>query len=321
QFQQPGFLMFLVLLLTFFAANLWGLFDISLPRFLADRMDSPYHPKLAGDFATGAFATLLATPCSAPFLGTAVGFAMVSGIREIFAIFAALGLGMALPYLTVALFPCAATCLPKPGAWMIVLRRFLGFALALTAAWLIWVMAAQITPTNASAFALLMVALTILLALRKQGASKKLATIGVLVVCSAAIILGIGGKIQSEGTSRTEPLWLQYNPATLRADIAEGKTVFLDVTADWCLTCVANKKFALSNEAVVQRLFHSDVIAMQANWTNPDPAISDLLHKYGRYGIPFNAVFGPGAPQGIVLPELLSPSLVLKALDDAAVKK
>ncbi len=315
QFQQPGFLMFLVILLTFFASNLWGLFDVSLPRFLADKIDSPYHPKLAGDFATGAFATLLATPCSAPFLGTAVGFAMVSGVREIFAVFSALGAGMALPYLAVALFPCAATCLPKPGAWMIVLRRILGFALGFTALWLVWVMAAQITPRNAGFFALMMAAVTILLALKKYGSPKKLAAIGLVVVCAAAVAVGAFGKTRPYEAS-TDRQWIAYNEATLRADLAEGKTVFLDVTADWCLTCVANKKIALSDENVVRRLFYSDVIAMQANWTNPDPAISDLLHKYGRYGIPFNAVFGPGAPQGIVLPELLTPSAVLKALDD-----
>jgi len=111
---------------------------------------------------------------------------------------------------------------------------------------------------------------------------------------------------------------LKYAPAMLRADIDEGRTVFLDVTANWCLTCKANKRFVLSSDEIARRLFHSDVVAMQANWTNPDPAVSDLLHKYGRYGIPFNIVFGPRAPQGIVLPELLTGSAVLKALDEAS---
>ncbi len=321
QFQQPVFLMFLVLLLTFFAANMWGLFEITLPRFLADRMDSTYHPKLAGDFATGAFATLLATPCSAPFLGTAVGFALASGIKEIFAVFAALGMGMALPYFIVALFPGAATHLPKPGAWMVVLRRILGFALALTALWLIWVMAAQITPANALNFALMMVALTLVMGLRKGTISDKLVVSGIVIICASALVIGISGEKLPKEPPKMDRLWLEYNPSTLRADIAEGKTVFLDVTADWCLTCAANKKFALSNKEVAQRLFHGDIIAMQANWTNPSSEISDLLRKYGRYGIPFNIVFGPSAPQGIILPELLTPQKVLKALDDATKPK
>lgn len=316
QFQQPAFLMFLILLLTFFAANLWDLFDIPLPRFLADRMDPQYHPKLAGDFATGAFATLLATPCSAPFLGTAVGFALASGVTEIFVIFFALGLGMAMPYLAVALFPGLATRLPKPGAWMNYLRWFLGAALALTAVWLTWVLAAQITADYATVFGLFMSAILILLALKKRGHKAGLITLGIVEICIVALLLGFNGS-QKPKMHDAERHWLPFDQNALDADIAEGKVVFLDVTADWCLTCKANMRFALSDDAVVQRLFHDDVIAMQGDWTNPDPVIGDLLHKYGRFGIPFNAVYGPGAPQGIVLPELLTASAVLKALGQA----
>ena len=319
QFQQPFFLMFLVLILTFFSANLWDLFDIPLPRFLADRVDPSYHPKLAGDFATGAFATLLATPCSAPFLGTAVSFALGSGTEQIFLIFLMLGLGMALPYLGVALFPRLATSLPKPGIWMIHLRRLLGGALALTAVWLIWVLAAQITVVYAVGFGVFMGLVGVLLVLKKCGLRKSLITIGLLEVCVLAMMLGTTGALKPKNTAaEVDRQWLSYSPSTLRADIAEGKTVFLDVTADWCLTCKANMKFTLSQAEVAEHLFHSDVVAMQANWTNPDPAITDLLQKYGRYGIPFNAVFGPAAPEGIILPELLTSSLVLDALAKAA---
>ena len=318
QFQQPVFLMFLVFLLTFFAANLWGLFEIPLPRFFADTVDPHYHPKLAGDFATGAFATLLATPCSAPFLGTAVGFALASGVPQIFAIFLGLGLGMALPYLAIALIPGIATKLPKPGAWMIHLRWVLGIALAATALWLVWVLAAQITAVYATVFGLFMSAIVILLALKKTGQKSKLVTLGVIEICVVALLLGFNGALDPKPAHDAERQWLAYNQDALDADLAEGKVVFLDITADWCLTCKANMKFALSDEAVVQRLFHGDVIAMQGDWTNPDPVITDLLHKNGRYGIPFNAVYGPGAPQGIVLPELLTAADVLKALDKAS---
>jgi suppressor for copper-sensitivity B len=318
QFQQPVFLMFLILLLTFFAANMWGVFEIPLPRALADNLDTSYHPKLAGDFATGAFATLLATPCSAPFLGTAVGFALGSGIRDIISIFAALGLGMALPYLSIALFPRVATMLPKPGAWMLHLRRILGIALAATAAWLVWVLAAQITAMYAVVFGLFMTAIILLLILKNHGIKKGLITFGILEFCLVALVLGFSGALKPKTDPVMARQWLAFDQNALNADIAEGKTVFLDVTADWCLTCKANMKFSLSDEAVTQRLFQTDVIAMQADWTNPDPVITDLLHKYGRYGIPFNIVYGPRAPQGIVLPELLTPSVVLKALDDAS---
>ncbi len=318
QFQQPAFLMFLVFLLAFFAANMWGFFDVALPRFLMDKMNGKYHPSLAGDFATGAFATLLATPCSAPFLGTAVGFALAAGPIEILGIFAMLGVGMALPYFAVALFPDAATLLPKPGIWMVRLKQVMGIALASTAAWLIYVMSAQILPARAWAFGLLTIAIILLLALRKFGSARKTATAGVVVVGLAALILGLSGNHNLEAAGRTDKLWLAYTPARVRANIDEGKTVFLDVTADWCITCKANKAVIASNDAVARRLFHGDVVAIQANWTNPDPAIVELLHKYGRYGIPFNAVFGPRAPNGIVLPEILTPGIVLRALDAAS---
>ncbi len=310
--------MFLVLLLTFFAANLWGFFDIPLPRVLADTIGSSYHPKLAKDFAAGAFATVLATPCSAPFLGTAVGFALASGPKEIFAVFTALGFGMALPYFAVALFPRAATLLPEPGAWMLRLRQILGIAIAFTALWLLWILAAQITPASALGFGLMMLAVQAFLALQKRGLKKKAALALIAATCALALAIGAHGALKPKEQAPTKRLWMAYDPMSLKADIAEGKTVFLDVTADWCLTCKVNMKFALSNEAVVQRLFRSDIIAMQANWTNPDPEVTELLHKYGRYGIPFNVVFGPAAPQGLVLPEVLTPSMVLDALDKAS---
>jgi suppressor for copper-sensitivity B len=353
QFQQPAFLMLLVLVLTFFAANLWGLFEIPLPRWLADTIEEasdderdeaeekskpeegealeksgkaaftpeiqgPYHPKLAADFVTGAFATLLATPCTAPFLGTAVGFALASGYADIFAIFAMLGFGMALPYLAVALVPGVATMLPKPGPWMLHLRRLLGIALAVTALWLVWVLAAQITPPYALTFGLFMAAIVILLALKKRGFKRGLILAGIIEFCVVGLVLGICGSTIFKLAPNVDRMWLAFDQNALDADIAEGKTVFLDVTADWCLTCKANMRFVLSRDEIAERLFRTDIITMQADWTNPDPVISDLLHKYRRYGIPFNVVYGPGAPQGIVLPELLTPAAVLKALDKAA---
>ena len=321
QFQQPGFLIFLIVLLTLFTANLWELIEISLPQLLADRVsDASYHPKLAGDFATGAFATLLATPCSAPFLGTAVGFALSSSVGMIMLIFSMLGLGMALPYILIALFPTIATALPKPGAWMITLRRLLGVALALTAIWLLWVLAAQITARYASIVGLSITAIMLLLGLVKHGWKHKSVWISIAAIVIFAIWLVVSGTLLPKHEAEVDTLWQPFSPNRLAADLAEGKTVFLDITADWCLTCKANKKFVLSDATLTERLFHTDVIAMQANWTNPDPVIADFLHKYGRYGIPFNAAFGPDAPQGIVLPELLTPKIVTNALDKASGK-
>jgi len=319
QFQQPMFLVFLILLLTFFAANMWGLLEIHMPRFFADNLDKDYHPKLAGDFATGAFATLLATPCSAPFLGTAIGFALIAGAQTIFLIFLALGFGMALPYLAIAIWPRFATTLPKPGAWMTKLRHLLGWALGLTALWMLWVLAAQIPWRLAVFVGLSMAGIILLLALRKTEVSRKLVRIGLIDFVAVAVLVTFAGSWTPKPVAvNVDPLWLPFDRAAIAADVEEGKMVFVDVTADWCLTCKANMKFVLTRDPVAQRLFHDDVVAMQANWTSPDPAITDFLHQHGRFGIPFNIVFGPGAPNGLVLPELLTPKAVMDGLDKAS---
>ena len=319
QFQQPVFLGLLILLLTFFAANMWGLFEIRMPRWLADNLTGPYHPKLAGDFATGAFATLLATPCTAPFLGTAVGFALAAGPREILIIFAALGFGMTLPYLAVALWPRLATALPKPGSWMVHLRHLLGWALALTAIWLAWVLAAQISERGALIVTLCMLSILGLLALHRIQPRYYL-NFGIASFAILAFGTTLGGSLANKPESVIDSAWRPFNEAEISLDVQNGKTVFVDATADWCLTCKANKKFVLSQDEVEQRLFHTEIIPMQADWTNPDPDIGAFLQKYGRYGIPFNAVFGPGAPQGLVLPELLTHDAVMSALDQAEKK-
>ena len=317
QFQQPLFLVGLIILLTIFAATMWGLFDIPLPRFLADMLIAPHHTRLVGDFAAGAVATLLATPCTAPFLGTAVGFALASSSLDILIIFVALGFGMTLPYLGVVAFPQLATALPKPGAWMETLKHILGWALALTAMWLIWVLSMQITVFFAFLVGFCMAAILALMAGSHLSFLRRIIPFGVTVFAIMSIVfVSIGSSLPKPPTN-PDSLWSQFDESTIATDIAEGKTVFIDVTADWCLTCKANKKFILSKDALTQRLFHSDVIAMQADWTNPDPAITSFLHKYQRYGIPFNMVFGPRAPQGIVLPELLSSEAVTEALDRA----
>lgn len=319
QFQQPAFLVLMILLLTVFAANMWGLFEMRLPRWLADNLDGAgYHPSLAHDFATGAFATLLATPCTAPFLGTAVGFALAAGPAEILVIFAALGGGMILPYLAIVAFPRLAIALPKPGAWMVILRHLLGWALALTALWLLWVLAAQITPRFATLVGLCMVGIVLLFALRKTSVSPRLIKLGLLDFALVALGVTLAGSLLPNKTAEVDVHWLPFDERAIAADVEEGKTVFVDVTADWCLTCKANKRFVLAQDQIAARLFHSNIIAMQANWTNPDPVILAFLQKYGRYGIPFNAVFGPSAPHGIVLPELLTPARVIDALDRAA---
>ncbi|MBP2310880.1 protein-disulfide reductase DsbD family protein [Azospirillum soli] len=321
QFQQPFFLVFIVVLVTLFAANLWGLFEVPLPRALADRMGGPEGHGLGGQFATGAFATLLATPCSAPFLGTAVGFALANGPAEVFAIFAALGVGLALPYLLVAAFPRVARLLPRPGRWMVGLRRVLGGALALTAVWLLSVLAVQVGEVAALSVAVLMVGLVVALwvgrglAARWAGA----ALAGLLALVAFAVPATFGPSVgAAPAVTDAATRWVPFAEDAIREHVAAGRTVFVDVTADWCITCQANKKLVLDRGEVAKRLEDgAAVIAMRADWTRPDEGIARYLAKHGRYGIPFNIVYGPGAPDGIALPELLTEGAVLDALNRA----
>lgn len=326
QFQQPLFLVFMVVLLTLFAANLLGLFEIPLPAPLAavagrvgtDTVGRP-RDSLGGHFATGAFATLLATPCSAPFLGTAVGFALARGAVEIVLVFLALGIGLALPYLLVAAVPRLAARLPRPGAWMLTLKRVLAAALLLTALWLLSVIAVQTSATGGLAVAGLMAVLVSLLWARRRldGGPRLASSAGAGLLILAAFALP--GRFDAAPTGAADAaLWQPFDRAAIAGEVAAGRLVFVDVTADWCLTCQANKLRVLDRGAVAERLADADVVPMRADWTRPDDRIAAYLAAHDRYGIPFNVVYGPGAPAGIPLPELLTERAVLEAFARAA---
>lgn len=274
QFQQPIFLAVMVVILTIFTANLWGAFDVPLPAFIstaASRQGEPGETTLWGHAASGVFATLLATPCSAPFLGTAVGFALAHGPGDILIVFLSLGLGMAAPYLALAAFPAVASWLPRPGAWMLVLRKILAVAMGATALWLLAVLATE------------------------------------------SGLLPSGSRA---GTNEDTIPWQRFDPALLKT--ASDKVIFVDVTADWCLTCKVNKAAVLHTAAIATTLSQPGMLALKADWTSPDATITAYLESFGRYGIPFNVVYGPRAPMGIVLPEVLTDSSVMAALKAAA---
>jgi suppressor for copper-sensitivity B len=321
QFQQPWFLVSMVLIVTLFACNLWGLFDVPLPRSVADagaRIGRA--PGLGGQFLTGVLATLLATPCSAPFVGTALGFALARGPVEVFSMFAALGVGLALPYLLIAARPVLANRLPRPGPWMITLKRILALALGATGVWLLTVLAGvQGRPAAAvAAVAALLVVLGLAVRRRLPMGRRRLATLALAAVCIIAFV-PVGGS-----GARTEPArrgpWMALDPARISALVADGRVVFVNVTADWCITCRVNEELVLGRPPVSSRLTAEGVTAMRGDWTRPDPAIAEFLARFGRYGIPFDAVYGPGTPDGEALPELLTADAVLAALERAAAR-
>lgn len=315
QFQQPLFLAFLIAVVTLFTANMWDLFELRAPRLLQNKLATPQAgaPSLGGEFLTGIFATLLATPCTAPFVGTAVGFALTSSTFDIVAIFTALGIGLATPYLLIALFPAIAHHLPRPGSWMRWLKIVLGFALLATALWLVWVMWMQTSTVIAGATIALM--LLVLLALYK----KQLVTALLLTLLLITAPLSLPSDEAHTATVSTEGklTWAPFTPDTIAAQVAAGKVVLVDITASWCLTCHANKKLVLDAEPVASALAADGVMLMRGDWTRPVPAITSYLQQNGRFGIPFNIVYGPTAPQGILLPELLTSDVVMNAITQA----
>lgn len=316
QFQQPLFLAFLIVVVVFFTANMWGFFEIGLPRLLRNKFAAPTpdNNSLLTEFLTGVFATLLATPCTAPFVGTAVGFALSQGATQIMLIFTALGIGLALPYLLVAAFPAIAQRLPKPGHWMRWLKIILGLALLGTALWLLWVLWQQTGALIAGAGTALIA--LILWALHKQQMTTAILLGFLLVAAPLSLPQATSSTVPANNQTDAASLnWQSFVPATIPQLVQSGKTVFVDITASWCLTCHANKRLVLQQEPVFSALRADNIVLMQGDWTKPDPLISAFLAQHQRYGIPFNMVFSPSAPNGIILPELLSADAVLNALN------
>lgn len=324
QFQQPLFLIVLTLMVTVFACALWDLFQIGLPRPIAEGAAAfAGGSGLRGHFAGGVFATLLATPCSAPFLGTAVGFALAQGTAEIVAIFAAAGLGLAAPYLLVAAFPALVARLPRPGPWMKRLRRFLGMVLGATALWLLTALAGVAGAAAALALAAMIGAVIAALLVRRYGSPRLRpyadGTVAALLVLALAVpwALPPTAPLKALSPKAKGDYWTAFDANAIPALVASGKTVLVDVTADWCLTCIANEVLVLNAAPVRARLAAPGVVAMRADWTRPDPRIAAYLASFGRYGIPFTVVYGPEFPQGAPLSELLTQEAVLGALDGA----
>lgn len=276
QFQNPAFLIVMMVMLGVFAMSLLDLVVIPVPRFAQGLAGASggvsARPGYSGDFLAGMLATILATPCSAPFVGTAVAVALSGGLADLFGIFIALGIGLAAPWLLVAARPSLVGFLPRPGPWMPWLKRGLALLLAGTMLWLGTVLASVIAT----------------------------------------------GKADDADTQ-----WAVWSPAVLEGTLEEGRPVLVDVTADWCVTCKANKALVLDRAPVAPALAAAvatgRLTLLRADWTRPDSDIAAFLAAHGRYGIPFNILLQPAGRPPVILPELLTGSAVMAALEKAGV--
>lgn len=268
QFQNPWFIGAMVLVMLAFSASLFGLFEFRLPSSMSTRLATYGGNGLAGHFWQGAFATLLATPCSAPFLGTAVAVALAASLPVLWGLFFALGVGMSLPWLLVALRPGLALRLPKPGRWMNGLRRLLGLMMLGSALWL------------------------------------------------ATLLLPHLG-FTSQSAAKESVRWQPLSEQAITDALTQHQRVFIDVTAEWCITCKVNKYNVLNTPEVQKALQQSDVVALRGDWTLPSDDITAFLKSRGQVAVPYNQIYGPGLPQGQALPTLLSRDGLLKTLSDA----
>lgn len=321
QFQQPAFLVFISCLLTLFAANQFGWFEVPLPQKLSGKLnntlDSAGNSTPLGNFLTGAFATLLATPCTAPFLITAVSFAFASSYLEIFIIFFFMGVGLAIPYLLIMLSPSLVKIFPKPGNWMKYVKIVLGLFLFATNIWIFTIFHNSKAGMTA-AFLMLFCQVLLLIWLfasykLKLNKTRTLLATLYMVVATFGVTLFISSKEREPEFMKDE--WVVFSEAEIANLVNQGRVVYVDVTAEWCLTCQFNKANVIY--PMKPYLDEKQVVLMKADYTSPSREISLYLGKNKAYGIPFNKVYGPNAKDGIVLPVLLKEKDVKAAIEKA----
>jgi thiol:disulfide interchange protein DsbD len=324
QFQEPLFVAAIGAVLLVFALNLFGVFDFNLNATRLSRVGAQASGHRRS-FFEGLLCVVVATPCSAPFLGTAVGFAFASSTPVIFAIFGAIGLGLAAPYLVVSWIPAWARLIPRSGPWMIHLRRVLGFALLATVLWLVWVMGRSVGIDGAVALLafLLVLAMATWAFGTVQAAGNARAA---LASGTLALAVGLGGLAllprdlpPATGEASAADGVRAFERSAVAAELALGNPVFVYFTADWCLTCKVNEGTVLTDSRVRTELGRLGIATFRADWTRRDERIRAELARFGRAGVPMYLVYSPGAPNDPeLLPELLSVDRLLEALRQAA---
>ena len=317
QLQSPLAVAGFALLIFAVALNLSGLFEVGS---ITAGESLTRRGGLTGAFFTGVLAVAVAAPCTAPFMAAALGFALAQGALAALAVFVALGIGFALPFILLGLWPRALAFLPRPGAWMLTFRQFLAFPMYAVAAWLVWVLAQQAGPTGVALVLAAMLALALaawLWGVTRAGSARA----RLLGLVAALLVLGAGlygvsllGNGNSAPAAPRATLGEPYTAAKLAEYRAAGRPVFVDATAAWCITCLVNEEAVLSRDSVQKAFADRKVIYMVADWTNRNPEITALLKENGRSGVPLYAYYAAGAASPKILPQILTESEVLSAI-------
>jgi len=327
QLQSPAFVFCMAVFLLIFALNMSGLFEVGLS---ATGVGGNLQMKdgFSGSFFTGALATLVATPCSAPFLAPALGAALSLPAIQSFLVFTAIAVGLALPYLLLSIFPQAIKLLPRPGAWMETFKQLMAFPLYATVGWLLWVLAGQ---TKDDDNALLLIAFGFVLVAMAtwaygrfgQAYGKASRQVAGRIVAAALLAAGLWTgwpKAAAAADGSYQVTWEKWSPEAIRSAQAAGHYVYVDFTARWCATCQTNKATVFHSADVLAELAKRNVVLLRGDWTNRDPKITAELARWNRSAVPFDLIYAPGRPEPVVLPELLSPGKVLEAFAQAGQK-
>lgn len=332
QLQSPMFVSVLVMVLFTLGLSLSGYLEVGT-TFMGLGSGLASKSGYTGSFFTGVLAVVVATPCTAPFMGPALGFALTQPPFVMLSVLMALGLGLALPYLLLSFFPVLTHLLPKPGAWMKTFQQFLAFPMFLTSAWLIWVLGLQTGANGVFAILVVLILISFAIWLLKKISSAKQpwkavgVAIGVLV-CSLIVVITatkLRGSVQAtsseEQSNAIAKHYQAFTPARLDSLRKQGSAVFVNMTAAWCITCLANEKVALSTNELKTYFSENDITYLKGDWTNQDPEITDFLQSFGRNSVPLY-VFYPASNGGqrltpIVLPQILTVEGVVNAMQSA----
>lgn len=307
QLQSPVFVSLLAYLLFAAGLSFSGLLEVGA-RWMNIGQSATTGTSLRASFMTGVLATVVASPCSAPFMGTALGFALTQAPVISLLVFAVLGIGMALPFVLLSWIPGLLEKLPAPGPWMQSFRQFLAFPLYASAIWLLWVLGRQTSVDQVALVAIGMLLLAFAAWLAGGGAKRWKQAVALLVTVGA-----LGIAITPTGTADNHNLWEVYSPARLQVLRNEGRPVFVNLTAAWCITCLANEKMALSSATFAETLQANNIVYLKGDWTNRNSEITTLLKEYGRSGVPLYLFYSPGSTSAQVLPQLLTEGIVQKA--------
>lgn len=328
QFQSSWFVVFIALVLFLCALNLWGVFEVAID---VSPLGTKTHQRgYSGSFWGGVLATIVATPCTAPFMGTAIGFAITQPPWVALLVFSCLALGLSLPYLFLSAFPSLLKWIPKPGPWMVHLKSWLGFVLMGSVVWLIWVLGIQRSVNSMGAFlsGSLCIGLGcwLLGLIQQEGMSWRKALpmtasviLGlVLVIASAAAPYKASQNIAASNVQGID--WKDFSPKKLLKSRSQNKSVFIDFTAAWCLTCQVNDRLVFRNKEVVALFKELDIAALKADWTSHDEAITKALAEYGKNSIPLYVLYPAGSDVPVILPELVTAQHVIQQLRKAIKK-